>query len=255
MSITFKDAIMYVIGTIQKIPNLLEGLKYYPNGFQGSIEKLQAEGTYIDISETENNLYSAMGSMMWISLFVSIITLLVSNLVIGLDTLVGGIYLVSSLIGTVVAMGLSLCIVSGIVYIGKKYSTKWNLMVVKVIIVLFFLNIIFTVFGLIGNFGGLFLVGKLSVYKIVNTLLSVFSSAVTLLGAGVVLTSVNNGVILKDNHVVSNVLINKDVSDEETNEETDEKIEGNTEEINCPNCNEIVSDNVRFCPNCGSHII
>lgn len=256
MGITYKEALMYVMRSIEKIPALIEGLKYYPDGFQGSVKKLQEDGTHIDLSSTEDRLYSAMGSVMWINIFVSLITVLSVTM---LGSYLRPFVLIGGIFNVIMTTAVSVCIVAAIVYVGKKYTTKWHLMIIKVVIVLSFLNMIITVFGVLATLGGSLITGYFSIYKVVSILLSLFSAAVTLLGSGVILTSINSGVVVKVNKTdlepsEEEFIVNPEVSEEdETFElwEENEEVKGKT----CSNCNEVIEGNIKFCSNCGNQIV
>lgn len=263
MEMLFKDAIKYVIGTMQKIPNLVEGLKYYPNGFKSSIEKIQAEGTHVDMSKSEDDLYSALGVIMWVNIFISLITFVTTVLFTHKSAYALVVYVISHIISLGIVYGLYFFGISGAVYIGKKHSTKWEIMLVKLIIIGVFVLMVSTLFSVFTSLGAFLIFGLFSINTIITTLLSLCSSAVFLLGMGVVLDSINKGVVVKNNQTVTSE-VTKDIVEvvegsEESEEDetfeiwgTDEEVSKESEDVICSKCNEIVNKNTKFCPNCGN---
>ena len=284
-NVSFMDAVMYVLKFFKSVPNTITtNISNIVINVQTAIAGLSTVGTHSDVSVKEDNIYSSLATNFWLSAINSVITIVVAiiSLIIafifgsvagedvvyglltgGLSGLFGIILTFSSVSSTI----FLLAIASLIVYFGKKYSKKINMVVVKILIVLCFVSMVGCAISILLSLGSV-LINLLS-FSISNILTSLISAIVCVgyissygsiaaaLGSGngynVNPTNTNDNVGNFNNTYgnMNNDSININKDSVTNNSETNN---ANVQMYACPYCGKGIYQNQSPCPHCNQPV-
>lgn len=171
---TYGSAIKYLLGTISRIPVLFRGFKYIPSGFSDAGRRMSDSGTSINMSNAAlNELYDALGAILYLNLFSDVIHVILNCVVSGIITGLVSVVLYA------VSIGVMLLLYALVVWLMESKKDRWNLTLIKVLIVLGFISVamqaislIFALIGVITSFGSVAFGLKYALNKIVPAVLN-----------------------------------------------------------------------------------
>ena len=191
----FASAINYIFSGIGKIPGVVAGLGYYMSGGLGrTINRLKANEPVLNMQNSQDGLFTAWSISFWMSLLFSVIGILLTSISLGFagifTAIFGGI---GSLIGAVFMLAVYTILIS----VASKHP-NWQMLLAKVLMVLYFIGIIANVFGVVGDIRNVFsYISSLSYYGIflvLSAIVNLISKVAQILVTGLALDALNNGV-------------------------------------------------------------
>ena len=213
----FGSAISYVLGNIGRVFSAFSGLSYLKTGgINQSINVVKANGTHFDMRNAQDTIYTGWSVGYWIAAFGAVLNFIL--------TAVFGDFSIGGLIGTILPLAVSLCIVAFFISLGKKNESHWKGWIVKVLVICGFLSVvgyalsvvgtlISTVLGLIGTliggaaygsvFGGLGIGAavKVALELILTGLVSIAISFMSALNMMTVLQGLNKSTATNGNQM------------------------------------------------------
>lgn len=268
----YGNAIMYIINSFNKIPEVFKGITYYTSGIGQSFNRLKEKSSHLNMTEVENEVYTAFGISFWLSSIFGIIILVLSCMQAGIWGIFGGIF---GMAGELIGMAFILLIYSLFVFLGNKYKDHWNMLLMKFLIVLYFISIFLTLWGVIGDIRGVIsAIRYFSGYSMLYSIISLLEAAVVLMSSGLVLNALNKGVPV--NYQASNTFQNNSQMNNQNYWENqninsnglsglgavnDRKIGGSIQQEEpmqqlyaCPYCGGAITQGTNPCPHCNQQV-
>jgi len=270
-NVSFMDAVMYVLKSFSKVPNvIMGGLSNISNSISNGIGVFSANGTHSDMTNTEEKLFSAYASNFYVGIanaVVGIILMIVSSFVLSGDLLVGGFASVLTTIigglGLVFGAVWGLAIASVVVFVGKKYTTSWNLILVKILVALYLLSCAGSLISVVFSLGGLIfsLFSDLVIITIIQTLINVLFTLITVVVNTIIIDALSTGrVYSKENTSNMNNGYNQNIGYEQNNnfnqniDITKDNGQQNVQMYACPYCGKAIYQNQSPCPHCNNAV-
>lgn len=190
----FQETLTQVINGIGRLPQIVQGIGYWTGGIGRSVARLKCTEDHVDMSSSEDTVFTGMLIVFWMSTLLGIIKSVASIVLGGVGGIFGGIL---GLVGLVVVTIIGMIIITAVIMFAKKYTNRWSMQVVKVLTVLYFISAALTLLGLVGDIWSLiqsirFIIYG-SIYSIVANILNVISTLATLLGIGVIQSGLAGG--------------------------------------------------------------
>lgn len=270
-NVSFMDAVMYVLKSFSKVPNvIMGGLSNISNSISNGIGVFSANGTHSDMTNTEEKLFSAYASNFYVGIanaVVGIILMIVSSFVLSGDLLVGGFASVLTTIiggfGLVFGAVWGLAIASVVVFVGKKYTTSWNLILVKILVALYLLSCAGSLISVVFSLGSLIfsLFSDLVIITIIQTLINVLFTLITVVVNTIIIDALSTGrVYSKENTSNMSNGYNQNIGYEQNNnfnqniDITKDNGQQNVQMYACPYCGKAIYQNQSPCPHCNNAV-
>lgn len=272
-NVSFLDAVMYVLKSFSKVPNVvLGGISNIAKSISNGIAVLSATGTHSDMTNSEEKLFSAYASNFYVGIVnavISIILMILSAFIVSGDLVAGGL---ASIFTTIIGgVGLfagaiwSLAIASVVVFVGKKYITGWNLTLIKVLVVLNMLGCVSSLLSIVITIGtSIFaLFGDFVLLTLLQNLVSIVFTLISVVITTVIIDALSTGrVYTKDNNSNMNNGFNQNTGYEQNNtfnqntgynpniDLNKQDNQQNVQMYACPYCGKAIYQNQSPCPHC-----
>ena len=274
-NVSFLDAVMYVLKSFSKVPNvIMGGISNIAKSISNGIAVLGATGTHSDMTNSEEKLFSAYASNFYVGIVnavISIILLILSAFIISGDLVSGGIATIITTIfggiGLFAAAIWSLAIASVVVFFGKKYITSWNLILIKVLVVLNMLSCASSILSILITIGtSIFaLFGDFVILTLIQNLVNIVFTLIGIVINTVIIDALSTGrVYSKDNSANMNNGYNQNMGYEQNNNfnqnngynpNIDLNKQDNQQNVQmyaCPYCGKAIYQNQSPCPHCNN---
>lgn len=183
---TFGGAIGYLFSSIGKIPMIFSGLGYFiGGGFGRSMTRMSDTTSHVDMTQTGNQFNDACSVAFWSNTLMNVILLIVSCLKAGILGILG--FILGS-VGQIILIAASILLYALAMFLGEKFKSHWNTTFIKVVTVLYWIAMVFSLFTLIGGVRNVIgAVIGVKVFDILHSVLSLFQTLILYLSYGLLL--------------------------------------------------------------------
>ena len=262
-NVSFMDAVMYVLKSFSKVPNvIMGGISNISNSISNGISVLSSIGTHSDMTNTEEKIFSGYASSFYVGIANVIITTILSIIavfVISGDIVASGFATVIATIfggvGLLFGAIFSLAIASVVVFVGKKYTTGWNLTLVKVLVVLYLISCAGSLLSIVITFGSSIfaLFSDFVLMTLIQNLVSIAFTLITVVIDTVIIDGLATGRVYSKESNQNNGF-NHNNGFNQNIDITKDNGQQNVQMYACPYCGKAIYQNQSPCPHCNNAV-